>query len=272
MELILWTVLLMGGLGLLAAGVLYIVAKRFHVQEDERIGRVEECLPGANCGACGYKGCHDFAIACVNATTMEGLNCPGTSNEGMTQIASIMGLAAGEKIIKKAIVACNGTCANSPRQRRYDGVSNCSVMAMVCEGESDCPYGCLGCGDCVLACPYSAINLNVETGLPTVDMEKCVGCGKCVNVCPRGVMGLAEIPSGKERIIWVGCRNRDKGAIAMKECNVSCIGCGKCKRACQYDAVTVWGALAVIDTSVCSRCGACMDVCPRQSIYSMNIS
>lgn len=38
----------------------------FHVEEDPRIDCVSKMLPGVNCGACGYAGCHDLADALVN--------------------------------------------------------------------------------------------------------------------------------------------------------------------------------------------------------------
>ena len=52
-------------LGLIGAGILVLAAKFMHVEEDPRVGQVQACLPGANCGACGYAGCADYAQAIV---------------------------------------------------------------------------------------------------------------------------------------------------------------------------------------------------------------
>ena len=38
------------------AGLLVVAAKYFHVPVDEREIKARACLPGANCGACGYTG------------------------------------------------------------------------------------------------------------------------------------------------------------------------------------------------------------------------
>ena len=38
------------------------------VEEDPRIGQVLECLPGANCGGCGFPGCGGCASAIVAGT------------------------------------------------------------------------------------------------------------------------------------------------------------------------------------------------------------
>ena len=58
---ILWSVLILGGIAFVFAGILVIVGVIFHVKEDERIKEVEKLLPNYNCGACGYAGCRQMA-------------------------------------------------------------------------------------------------------------------------------------------------------------------------------------------------------------------
>ena len=69
METLLITVLTLCSLGVLAALVLFFVARRFRVEEDPRIDEVEKMLPGANCGGCGFAGCRAMAEALVKTTT-----------------------------------------------------------------------------------------------------------------------------------------------------------------------------------------------------------
>ena len=52
-----------GGMGLLFGLGLGLAAKKFAVPVDERVEAVKECLPGANCGGCGYPGCDGYASA-----------------------------------------------------------------------------------------------------------------------------------------------------------------------------------------------------------------
>ena len=52
--------LILGGCGILAGVLLTVAAKVFHVEVDERIEKIGESLPQANCGACGFAGCADY--------------------------------------------------------------------------------------------------------------------------------------------------------------------------------------------------------------------
>ncbi len=264
------SIIVLGAIGLIAAVLLYLAAKKFYVYEDPKIGEIEEILPGANCGGCGLSGCHAFAVECANATTMEGLNCAGIDDAGMKKIADIVGLTPVETEKRVAIIKCSASCENRDPQNHYDGVRSCAIEAALYQGESDCIYGCLGCGDCVKACPFGAMTINTGDALPKVDREKCTGCGKCIEACPRGLCEL--VPAHHDRpIVWVACANKDRGPIAMKECGVACIGCTKCRKVCPVQAPEIVSFLAHIDQSKCTSCGECVKACPRHSIVSSSI-
>ncbi|MBN1148221.1 MAG: FAD-dependent oxidoreductase [Anaerolineales bacterium] len=47
---------------------------------------------------------------------------------------------------------------------------------------------CLGCGQCVQACPYGAIDL--YNGIARINGYVCKGCGTCAAACPNKAMGL----------------------------------------------------------------------------------
>ena len=96
MNLILIAVISLGAIALVSAAILYAASKKFAVYEDPRIAQVSEVLPQANCGGCGYPGCSGFADACVKAGSLDGKFCPVGGQPVMTQIASILGLDAGE--------------------------------------------------------------------------------------------------------------------------------------------------------------------------------
>ena len=62
----------LGSLTLLLALMLILANKKLYVYEDPRIDTVEDMLPHANCGACGYPGCRPFAEALVSGNTLPG--------------------------------------------------------------------------------------------------------------------------------------------------------------------------------------------------------
>ncbi|HOG64793.1 MAG TPA: (Fe-S)-binding protein, partial [Spirochaetota bacterium] len=65
METIIAAVLVISGLGFLLGYGLAFAAKKLETPRDERAAAVEQCLPGVNCGACGYAGCSGYAQAIV---------------------------------------------------------------------------------------------------------------------------------------------------------------------------------------------------------------
>ncbi|MBQ5460637.1 MAG: Fe-S cluster domain-containing protein [Bacteroidaceae bacterium] len=274
MNVILIAVIVLGAIGLIAALVLYFTSKKFAVKEDPRIGQVNEVLPGANCGGCGFPGCGGMASACVKAAdagSLEGLNCPVGGQPVMEKVAAILGMKVEASAPKLAVVRCNGTCENRPRTVIYDGVKSCRIANTTCMGETACAYGCLGCGDCVNACQFDAIKMNEETGLPEVDSTKCTACGACAKACPRNIIEIRVVKGAKKMGVVVECMNKDKGAVAMKACKAACIGCQKCVKVCAFDAVHVENNLAYIDPEKCRNCRKCEQECPKKAIHALNM-
>jgi Na+-translocating ferredoxin:NAD+ oxidoreductase subunit B len=262
---ILYTIISLSILGAVAAIVLYFVAQRFKVFEDPRIELVEAELPAANCGGCGYAGCHNLAETLVKSESFDGLFCPVGGNEVMSKIASILGRESITLDTKVAVLRCHGTCEFRPHVNKYDGASSCAIVSALYSGETGCTYGCHGFGDCVTACSFGALSMDTYTGLPVVDEQKCTACGTCVKVCPKNLFELRKRLKGDKKI-YVACRNEDKGGIARKNCSVACIGCGKCLKVCAYDAITLNNNLAFIDSFKCKLCRKCVSECPTQSI------
>ena len=266
---IIWTIAVLSGLGLLLALLLYLLAKKFKVEEDPRIDEVEKVMPGANCGGCGFAGCRAFADSAVKAPNLDNHYCPVGGNDVMKQVAAILGYEVKEKAPEVAVVRCNGTCANRPRTNTYDGVQSCKVKAALYAGDTACAFGCLGCGDCAAACQFGALSMDPETGLPVVDEEKCTACGACVKACPKAIIELR--PKGPRGMkVFVSCINKDKGPVAKKACAAACIGCGICAKTCTHDAIVVENNIAYIDASKCKLCRECEAMCPTGSIIGLN--
>ena len=254
------TVAVLGGLGLVFGLILAVASKVFTVEEDPRKELLEEILPGANCGACGFAGCSAYADALIAGTTIVGA-CPVGGIEVAQKMASIMGVTnIGAGIRQVAMVRCSGNGSERIRYN-YEGIQSClAASRLPAGGPLACRYGCLGYGSCVEVCDFGAIS--IENGAAAVDTEKCVGCLKCTSVCPRNL--ITVVPYGSEVILQ--CSSHDKGVTTRSVCEDGCIGCGLCARACPNDAITVENNLATIDYYKCTSCGVCIKTCPQKLI------
>ena len=267
--MILIAVISLGVIGAIGAIILYLASKKFEVYEDPRIAQVQEILPAANCGGCGYPGCSGFATACVNSESLDGLFCPVGGSEMMGKVAGILGKEASSADATVAVVRCNGTCEARPKINQYDGVKSCAVASSLYGGETGCSFGCHGYGDCVTVCNFDAIFINPVTGIAEVIEDKCTSCGACVKACPKNLIELRK-KGPKSRRIFVSCMNKDKGVIAKKACTNACIGCSLCFKECAFDAIKIENNLAYIDHNKCRLCRKCVDVCPTNAIHELN--
>lgn len=224
-NLMIISVLTMAGLAIIFASVLAIADKKLRVQENPKIGEINNILPGVNCGACGYLSCHDFAEHIV----LEGVDpgrCRVLGEEAMEELCKVVGVEGGAQNKKIPLIHCAAEHENKKAMAEYKGVQTCRAANLVFGGGMQCEYGCMGKGDCVKVCPFDA--LKMEKGLPRVDQDKCTGCGKCVTACPRNIISMEE--KKNEKIFYVACSSRDGALRVRKICGVGCIACGICQK------------------------------------------
>ena len=261
---------ILGGLGLIFGLVRAAASKVFHVETDPRLDALNECLPGANCGGCGYAGCGGYAEAVLNGEAEIG-KCASGGDECAQAMGKIMGQEVGTVARKVALVRCSGYRGvdaegkelGKKLKAEYEGFHDCLAATKVGgNGPIACKFGCLGFGNCVKACKYDAIS--IKNGVAKVDTEKCVGCMACAASCPRKLI----VPVGYGNNVIIACNSHAKGAITVRGCSQGCIGCGLCMKICPHDAIRVENNLAVIDYEKCTSCGLCAAVCPKKLIAS----
>jgi Na+-translocating ferredoxin:NAD+ oxidoreductase subunit B len=267
-ELIVYSVIMMGSIGLLAGVILFIVAHKFHVNEDPRIAQIREILPGVNCGGCGYPGCNAFAETISISENMGSFFCPVAGSGPMNQIAALMGIASPEKAAYVATVRCNCSPVKDAEQIHLDGINDCFIAAMNVSSECGCPHACLGLGDCERACPFDAIHINPVTKLPEVIDEKCNACASCVRECPRKIIELRRKNEEGYRV-FVSCVNVQKGVYSKQNCTTTCIACNKCVKTCNFGAVSIKDNLAYIQDIKCTSCMLCIVECPNETIQAV---
>ena len=250
----------LGGLTLLLAIMLIVANRKLYVYEDPRIDQVEDMLPHANCGACGYPGCRPFAEALVSGESLPG-KCTVSSDEGRMAIATFLGVDPGSEEKRVARLACAGGTNVARNRASYSGIQSCGGATLVSGGGKGCFWGCLGFGDCEAVCDFDAITMN-EHSLPIVDEVKCTACGDCVEVCPKD---LFSIQPASHRL-WVACKNLEHGDPVLEECEVGCTACGKCAMDAPGSLITMEHNLPVINYSESHNTRVPIERCPTGAI------
>lgn len=228
-------------LGAILAAVIAIALRKLFVYEDPRIDEVEEMLPHANCGACGYPGCRAFAEATVKGEALPS-KCTVNSKEGNESIAQFLGVSLGEQEKIVARLACAGGSHVAKMKARYAGLSSCRAAVATGGGGKACAWGCLGLADCEVACTFDAIHMNA-VGLPVVDEDKCVACNDCVIACPLNLFSLHPV----SHKLWVACKSLAEGDAALDDCEVACTACARCAMDAAPGLIRMENNLPVVD-------------------------
>jgi len=263
----------------LAAGVMLALAlfmtfvlgwanQALHVEVDERIEKVNEALPGANCGGCGYVGCGEYAEAVVLKDEKIDM-CPVGGATCTAAIAEILGVEVEESYPYRPAVHCAAHHSDKLGQHEYRGEPTCAAANLIA-GIQGCTFGCLAMGDCVTACAFDAIH--VVEGKIEVDYDACVGCGACAKVCPRNVISMVPFKAGE--MFVVACSNLDFGKDVKAVCKVGCIGCKICARVSE-GLFEMKGNVAEIDydkyepNEITDMMDLVLKKCPAQAIVSI---
>jgi Na+-translocating ferredoxin:NAD+ oxidoreductase RNF subunit RnfB len=249
----------LGALALVSSVALAVANRFFSVRVDPRQVEIEEVLPKANCGACGYGGCAAYAEALVEGKADANLCIPGGADVA-AKVARILGVAVGAFAPKVAVILCQGSREVTGQRFRYVGQPDCRAAAATQYGPTACSFACLGLGSCVRACPFDAMVMDAETGLPRVLEDRCTACGTCAEVCPKNV--IAILP--KDQHVHVLCRNQESGRVTRQVCKVGCIACKRCEKVCPVEgsAIHVKDNVATVDAATCIQCGKCVKECP----------
>jgi len=249
----------LGGLALLLVTLLVLAHRKLHVEEDPRIDQVEQMLPYANCGACGFPGCRPFAEALVTGAAAPG-KCSVSTEEGRARIAAYLGVDIGAEEKRVARLACAGGSNVARNRAHYEGLESCRAAAQVAGGGKGCFWGCLGLADCAVVCDFDAIRMN-RHALPVVDEAKCTACGDCVEACPKDLFSIHPV----SHRLWVACRSLEAGDELLADCEVACTACGRCA----MDApglITMQDNLPVVDYSRPHATRAPIQRCPTGAI------
>ncbi len=251
-------IFVMGTVGVVVGIGLALASKIFYVYVDPKIEAVDEALPGANCGGCGYPGCSSNAAAIV-AGKSSASSCVAGGPEIAEEIAEIMGVKLEAREPDIAMPGCTYGYHVADVKYIYNGINDCRAAALLNGGTKVCPIGCLGLGTCVRACPFDALSMGPDN-LPVVDPDRCTGCGTCERICPKHIITLTShtrriqaehtidectapcqraCPAGIDipaYIHQIAEKNYAEAVRIIKETNPFPAVCGRiCVHPCEYD-------------------------------------
>lgn len=149
--------------------------------------KIEEALPGTQCGLCGYPGCRPYAEAVAAEEAPITLCPPG-----------------GERLVARLSDLLN---TDAKGQGAATGAPEFSQVARVRESD------CIGCALCLPACPFDAI-VGAQGSMHTVATGLCTGCGLCVPPCPVDCIEMVAVTPA-ERVVMrdhLPGHARDSGA------------------------------------------------------------
>ncbi|MCE5252372.1 RnfABCDGE type electron transport complex subunit B [bacterium] len=260
-----YTLITLGGVGFVLGAALAFASKRFAVEINPLVEKIQETLPGANCGGCGYAGCAAYAEAIVLKGAQATLCAPG--GQAVAQkIAEMLGLEKTVTLRRVAYLHCAGSRDKAKDKYVYDGIRDCRKAVALGGGPKACEYGCLGYGSCVTVCKFGALTMG-EDGLPKVDRLKCTACGACVRECPKHLFDLLPDTT----MIYLACSSHEKGKAVKDVCSVGCIGCGICVKVSASDAIELKDNLPSIDYGSSINLILAQYKCPTKSYIDQAI-
>ena len=170
--------------------------------------------------------------------------CTVASPDIVESVADFLDVDPGERDKRVARLRCAGGKAQAYQIAEYWGFENCRAASVVSGGGKGCSWGCLGLGDCEVACTFDAIAMN-DNGLPAVDIDRCTACGDCVDACPRSLFELRPLKNK----LFVQCSSPLSGDAASALCSAACDACGRCAADAAPGLIHMENNLPVVDYS-----------------------
>ncbi|NCC68853.1 MAG: RnfABCDGE type electron transport complex subunit B, partial [Clostridia bacterium] len=128
-------------IGIICAVMLSVASKIMAVKEDERFPIVRACLPGANCGACGYAGCDGYAHALIEEEGVKTNLCIPGADAVSKKLSEALGVEFEDVIEQIAVIKCRGDCNVTSDKMDYQGIESCAAAKLLFGGTGKCTFG-----------------------------------------------------------------------------------------------------------------------------------
>jgi electron transport complex protein RnfB len=163
-------------LGLIFGLILGYASRRFEVEDDPVVEKIDELLPQSQCGQCGYPGCRPYAEAV------------GLQGEKINRCAP-----GGEAVMLKIATLLN--VDPQPADGDDQEAEPARMLAVIDE------KNCIGCTKCIQACPVDAI-VGATRAMHTVMSDLCTGCNLCIAPCPTQCIEMVPVAATTETWKW----------------------------------------------------------------------
>jgi electron transport complex protein RnfB len=161
-------------LTLCAGAALGYAARRFKVEDEPLVDRINALLPQTQCGQCGHPGCRPYAAAIAMGEAIN--RCPPGGDSTIRSLARLL--------------------AQNPRPLdATHGKEDIRKVAYIREPE------CIGCTKCIQACPVDAI-VGSAKHMHTVIVSECTGCDLCVAPCPVDCIDMIPLRNAHQNWSW----------------------------------------------------------------------
>ena len=151
--------------------LLAYIHKKFKLEQDSIVEKIDKILPQIQCAQCGYPGCKPYAEAIANKEA--NINqCPPGGQEVIDKLAALLGV-------------------ESTTLDESFGVESNKQVAFIDENL------CIGCTLCIKACPVDAI-AGAPKVMTTIIADECTGCKLCVDPCPVDCIIMIDVVEPKK--------------------------------------------------------------------------
>lgn len=122
---------------------------------------------------------------------------------------------------------------------------------------------CTQCNQCVTACE-TKILIKGDGGYPEIDFtqgkKECTFCQACVKSCSEDIFRPTTEDAWQHKVEIASSCLTKKG-IECRSCQDNCES-----RAIQFKREIGCVSTPILDLNLCNGCGACLSICPSQSI------
>jgi NADPH-dependent glutamate synthase beta subunit-like oxidoreductase/NAD-dependent dihydropyrimidine dehydrogenase PreA subunit len=140
------------------------------------------------------------------------------------------------------------------------GLPGCTANAEAIVAGKASPNSCVAAGPDVAEAIAEIMGVAIEAKEPDIAQPGCT-------------YGVAD---ADVKFLYDGVRDCRAAALlsgGMKVCNIGCLGLASCVSACKFNALSMGdNGLPVVDETLCTGCGACEKICPKNIISLSSVT